>query len=71
MMRNFIFDLMPVLLFFIIFQYQGIYAATWGGIIATTIQVLVYRWYYRHWEKNADHCFNNFCDFWWHDAIFS
>lgn len=51
MMQNFILDLMPVLLFFILFQYQGIYAATWGGIIATTIQVLVYRWYYKHWEK--------------------
>lgn len=50
-MNHFLFDLLPVLLFFIVFKYKGIYAATWVGIIATLAQVLVYRLTKKRWDK--------------------
>jgi intracellular septation protein len=50
-MNHFLFDLLPVLLFFIVFKYQGIYAATWVGIIATLTQAVVYRLTKKQWDK--------------------
>lgn len=50
-MNNFLVDLLPVLLFFIVFKYQGIYAATWVGIITTLFQVGVSRLWYKRWDK--------------------
>src|SRR5579863_2194606 len=50
-MSQFLFDLLPVLLFFIVFKYQGIYAATWVGILTTLAQVLIYRFTKKHWDK--------------------
>lgn len=50
-MNQFLFDLLPVLLFFIVFKYQGIYAATGVGIFSTLVQVLVYRFIKKKWDK--------------------
>jgi intracellular septation protein len=50
-MNHFLFDLLPVLLFFVVFKYQGIYAATWVGILSTLCQVLVYRFTKKNWDK--------------------
>lgn len=50
-MNHFLFDLLPVFLFFIAFKYYGIYAATWVGILSTLTQVLVYRCSKKKWDK--------------------
>lgn len=50
-MNNFLLDLFPVLLFFIVFKYKGIYAATWAGIITTMLQVLIHRYRHKNWDK--------------------
>ena len=50
-MNHFLFDLLPVLLFFIVFKYQGIYAATWVGIISTILQATIYRVTKKQWDK--------------------
>ena len=50
-MNHFLFDLLPVLLFFIVFKYQGIYAATWVGIISTILQASIYRLKNKKWDK--------------------
>ncbi len=50
-MNHFLFDLLPVLLFFIVFKYQGIYAATWVGIISTFLQTTIYRLIQKSWDK--------------------
>lgn len=50
-MNHFLFDLLPVLLFFIVFKYQGIYAATWVGIISTILQATFYRITKKQWDK--------------------
>jgi len=50
-MNNFFIDIIPVFLFFIVFKYYGIYAATWTGIIATFLQVSFYRLWHKRWDK--------------------
>lgn len=40
-MVSFLYDLVPVLLFFIAFKFYGIYVATTVGIITTAVQVLI------------------------------
>ena len=40
-MQNFLYDFLPVLLFFLAFKIYGIYVATVVGILATAIQVLL------------------------------
>ena len=40
-MLNFLYDLVPVLLFFITFKFSDIYTATVVGIIATALQVVI------------------------------
>jgi intracellular septation protein len=43
---KFLFDLLPILLFFAVYKFQGIYAATGAAIAATALQV-AWQWY-RH-----------------------
>lgn len=50
-MNHFLFDLLPVLLFFIVFKYQGIYAATWVGILSTLVQAVFSRITQKRWDK--------------------
>jgi len=50
-MNAFLFDLLPVLLFFIAFKYYGIYVATWVGILSTLVQTLASRWQKKSWDK--------------------
>jgi intracellular septation protein len=42
---------MPVLLFFLAFKFYGIYVATVVGIIATSIQVVLTRFFKGYWDK--------------------
>ena len=44
---KFLFDLFPVLLFFIAFQFAGIYVAT-GVAMAATLAQILWQWYRRH-----------------------
>jgi len=41
-MNRFLYDFVPVLLFFAVFHWYGIYSATIVGIIATALQVIVH-----------------------------
>jgi intracellular septation protein len=50
-MNNLLIDVLPVLLFFVVFKYYGIYTATVTGMVATALQVLGCRYYYQRWEK--------------------
>jgi len=50
-MNHFLLDLFPVLLFFIVFKFYGIYAATWVGILTTAVQALVCRYLKKEWDK--------------------
>jgi intracellular septation protein len=43
-------DLLPILLFFILYKIAGIYAATWGAIVAATGQFLYYKIRYKRVE---------------------
>jgi intracellular septation protein len=45
------YDLMPVLLFFIVFKFYGIYAATWAGILSTLGQVVITRLIKKNYNK--------------------
>lgn len=46
-----IFEFFPVLLFFIVFKFYDIYAATLVGIIATYVQAVACRFYTGAWNK--------------------
>lgn len=48
---KFIFEILPVLLFFLVFKFYDIYAATLVGIIATYVQAVSHRWYTGQWSK--------------------
>jgi len=50
-MAKFLFDFIPVFLFFIVFHFKGIYAATITGIVATALQVIIYYIWKRKFEK--------------------
>jgi len=50
-LNNFLFDLLPVLFFFIAFKFYGIYAATWVGIISTVLQTSISRLRHKRWDK--------------------
>ena len=41
-MVKFFYDFIPVLLFFVVFRFYGIYAATVTGMVATALQVVIY-----------------------------
>lgn len=46
-----IYDILPVILFFLAFKFYGIYVATVVGIAATAIQTIVTRMVLKHWDK--------------------
>lgn len=48
---QFLFEIFPVFLFFIVFKFYDIYAATLVGIVSTYIQAVGYRWYTGRWSK--------------------
>lgn len=50
-MNNFLIELLPVFLFFVVFKCYGIYAATWVGIIVTALQTIFSRLIKRQWDK--------------------
>lgn len=50
-MLNFIYDFVPVLLFFFAFKFYGIYTATIVGIVATALQVIVTLLWKKRFDK--------------------
>lgn len=48
---QFIYEFVPVLLFFLAFKFYDIYVATVVGIVATSIQVAITRLWFRRWDK--------------------
>lgn len=50
-MLNFLYDLFPVILFFVAFKFYGIYVATVVGIVATGIQAILSLVILRKWDK--------------------
>jgi intracellular septation protein len=46
-----LFDFFPILLFFIVFKFFGIYTATAVAMVASVTQVLFYRLKFQHYEK--------------------
>lgn len=50
-MLNFLYEFLPVLLFFVVFKFYGIYAATIVGIAATGIQLLLSTLWSRRIDK--------------------
>ena len=48
---KFLFDFVPVLLFFAVFHAYGIYVATITGIVATALQVIIYYMWKRAFDK--------------------
>lgn len=48
---QFLYEILPVFLFFIAFKFYGIYVATVVGIAATIIQVLATRLWFKTWDK--------------------
>lgn len=48
---QFLFDIFPVLLFFIVFKLYGMYAATAVGIVSSFIQVALYRLIAKKWDN--------------------
>jgi len=49
-MTKFLYDFVPVLLFFVVFHYYGIYAATLTGMVATALQVV----FHYLWKRSFD-----------------
>lgn len=45
------YDLLPVVLFFIVYKFAGIYAATGAAIIISALQVIIYWVRYKQFEK--------------------
>lgn len=45
------YEILPVFLFFMAFKFYGIYVATVVGIIATALQVIIYRLWRKQWDK--------------------
>lgn len=48
---QFFYELFPVFLFFLAFKFYGIYVATIVGIVATLIQVIIYRVWHQFWDR--------------------
>ena len=46
-----LFDFFPIVLFFIVFKFWGIYTATAVAMVASLTQVLLYRLKFQHFEK--------------------
>lgn len=50
-MNTFLFELVPVFLFFLAFKFYGIYVATVVGMASSAIQVLLIRFFKKTWDK--------------------
>lgn len=50
-MTNFLYDFIPVLLFFIAFKLYGIYTAVMVGMVATAVQFIFTLCFKRKWDK--------------------
>lgn len=48
---HFLYEIIPVLLFFLAFKWYGIYVATKVGMIASAIQVIFSRLYFKKWDR--------------------
>jgi len=48
---QFIYEFIPVFLFFITFKLYGIYVATTVGIVSTALQVAITRLWFKKWDK--------------------
>jgi intracellular septation protein len=46
-----LFDFFPIVLFFIVFKFWGIYTATAVAMVASLVQVALYRLKFQHFEK--------------------
>lgn len=46
-----LFDFLPVLLFFVAYRWMGIYAATIVAMVASCLQVIIYRMTHKSYEK--------------------
>lgn len=72
---QFIYEVLPVVLFFLAFKFYGIYVATVVGIIATFAQAVFNRLYFGQWDKKQVITFGVFVLFggmtlYFHDPIF-
>ncbi len=72
---QFIYDILPVFLFFMAFKLYGIYVATVVGMIATFLQMIFNRWWLKVWDKKQVITFFVFLVFgsmtlYFHDPIF-
>ncbi len=47
-----LFDFLPIILFFVFYKYQGLYAAIYAMIIASLLQVTWTKLYHKTYEKN-------------------
>lgn len=71
----FLYEIIPVFLFFIVFKFYDIYAATVVGIVATCIQVFLTRIFKGQWDRKELVVFLTFVIFggmtlYFHDPIF-
>ncbi|OGT42958.1 MAG: hypothetical protein A3F13_08045 [Gammaproteobacteria bacterium RIFCSPHIGHO2_12_FULL_40_19] len=48
---QFLYEILPVFLFFLAFKFFDFYIATVVGIVATGLQALVHRLWFSHWDK--------------------
>jgi intracellular septation protein len=46
-----LYDILPTFLFFFVFKFYGIYAATWAGIGITLAQVAISRLWFKKWDR--------------------
>ncbi len=46
-----LYDLLPIIVFFVVYKFAGIYAATSAAIVVSVIQVMAYRLYKGKFEK--------------------
>ncbi len=71
----FIYEILPVFLFFAAFKFKGIYVATVVGIVATFLQMMVHRFLKDQWDKKQVITFGVFLLFggmtlYFHNPIF-
>src|SRR3990167_406994 len=48
---QFLYEILPVFLFFLAFKFYDIYVATIVGMLATAIQVTIHRLWFNRWDK--------------------
>ncbi|HLB43449.1 MAG TPA: septation protein A [Gammaproteobacteria bacterium] len=72
---QFLYEFLPVLLFFLAFKFYHIYVATVVGIAATAIQAAIHRLWFKRWDKKQLITFSVFLFFgsmtlYFHNPIF-